>query len=245
MPNPLRKVSSWRFVAVFLASGAAFLLTCCVVLGLFHLCVPEQKIAFRVATPFVDLVFLVEFLWLLNKFMFKPAGTKFPQAFSLSTKDGGLKREVWIGVVGWLCMIATVVLCTVLVSLFARDIADQFHSPAAVEIARLMQLRNTPLTIRFAVFIEACITTVLVEECFCRGFIYNWLRARTDFWRAGAVSALVFAIAHGIGLSLMVYYPIGLVLAGVYERSGKLISPMITHSLWNCTCICGCLIMAK
>jgi hypothetical protein len=52
-------------------------------------------------------------------------------------------------------------------------------------------------------------------------------------WTAVAVSALVFALAHGELALLAPIFVLGCLLAVVYERSGSLYPGMVIHALFN------------
>lgn len=74
------------------------------------------------------------------------------------------------------------------------------------------------------------------EEIFFRGFFFAGLRSRLPFWAAGLISALLFGAVHlsdanliaGAQLTLL-----GLVLAGVYERTDSLWSNIAVHAFNN------------
>jgi CAAX protease family protein len=74
------------------------------------------------------------------------------------------------------------------------------------------------------------------EEIFFRGFFFAGLRSRLPFWIAAPISALLFGAVHlsdanviaGAQLALL-----GLVLAGVYERTNSLWSNIAVHAFNN------------
>jgi membrane protease YdiL (CAAX protease family) len=74
------------------------------------------------------------------------------------------------------------------------------------------------------------------EEIFFRGFFFSGLRGRLPFWAAGAISAMLFGAVHlgeanwVAGLQLTI---LGLVLAGVYERTNSLWSNIAVHMFNN------------
>lgn len=77
------------------------------------------------------------------------------------------------------------------------------------------------------------IVAPIVEETIFRGLLYGWLRARIGVMAGIGVSALVFAVAHGIVLLVPALAATGLVLATVYERSGSLWPAIIVHGTIN------------
>jgi len=93
---------------------------------------------------------------------------------------------------------------------------------------------RSPLT--FAVYLLLVgIVAPVVEETIFRGFVYAGLRRTMTVPAAALASALVFAAAHvavPVG-GLLAITLIGVVLAYLYERSGSLIAPMVTHAMYN------------
>ena len=74
-----------------------------------------------------------------------------------------------------------------------------------------------------------------VEEIFFRGILYTAFRGR-GWPRIGLwVTSVVFAMIHA---NLMTFLPLlffALVLTWQYERTGNLLAPVCTHSLFNTT----------
>lgn len=76
----------------------------------------------------------------------------------------------------------------------------------------------------------------ICEEIFFRGFFFAGLRSKLPFWAAGLISALLFGAVHLsdanliAGAQLML---LGLVLAGVYERTDSLWSNIAVHAFNN------------
>ena len=75
----------------------------------------------------------------------------------------------------------------------------------------------------------------LCEELFFRGALRNLLRARGEAF-AAAVSALVFAAAHGTQ-QFAVHALLGLLLYAVVWRTQTLAAGMIVHCMYNVTII--------
>lgn len=74
----------------------------------------------------------------------------------------------------------------------------------------------------------------LFEELAFRGLLFAVLRRRFVWWSAAAMSALLFAVAHGYGLIgfLSVLWS-GLVWAWAYERTGSLWPGILGHAVNN------------
>jgi membrane protease YdiL (CAAX protease family) len=79
----------------------------------------------------------------------------------------------------------------------------------------------------------AGILAPIVEEIVFRGLFYSWLRARWGVAVGVMLSALGFALAHGIPLLIPALATQGVIFALVYERSGSLWPPIIMHGVFN------------
>lgn len=73
----------------------------------------------------------------------------------------------------------------------------------------------------------------VIEEIVFRGLIYGWLRARFGLIVGLFVSALAFALAHGVPILIPALAVNGIILALAFERSGSLWPPIIIHGLFN------------
>lgn len=85
-----------------------------------------------------------------------------------------------------------------------------------------------PLLVRSAVVAPVC------EELFFRGYLLGAL-SRWSVPGAAAVSALVFALAHGSNAA--VYAVLGALLAALTLRTRSLFAPVIVHAVYNFTLI--------
>ncbi len=72
-----------------------------------------------------------------------------------------------------------------------------------------------------------------VEELAFRGLFYPWLRQRLGIPMGVALSALCFAVLHGIPQLIPALFVIGAVLAVITQRSGSLWPAIVTHGLFN------------
>jgi membrane protease YdiL (CAAX protease family) len=73
----------------------------------------------------------------------------------------------------------------------------------------------------------------VAEELFFRGYVYRRLRRLAGLPAALIVSSSAFAAIHGNISGFLVYMAIGLVFALAYERSGRLLAPIVAHMLLN------------
>ena len=77
------------------------------------------------------------------------------------------------------------------------------------------------------------IAAPLGEEIFFRGLLYNSLKHRMNVPAAIVLSGFLFALVHFNPLSVLVIFPMGMLLAYVYERTGSLWITIIMHALNN------------
>ncbi|HTI69798.1 MAG TPA: CPBP family intramembrane glutamic endopeptidase [Candidatus Limnocylindria bacterium] len=106
------------------------------------------------------------------------------------------------------------------------------HKIAVQDTIEILQ-RERVWFVRGAFFVFAVVIAPLVEECLFRGIFFSALRDRGYRKAAYLVSAVVFGAIH---MNLVAFLPLalfGLIQAWMYERSGSLLTPIITHSLFN------------
>lgn len=72
----------------------------------------------------------------------------------------------------------------------------------------------------------------LCEEFIFRGLIQGGLRRSLPAWQAITISAAIFAIVHPPA-SMLPVFVLGLCTGYVYQRSGSLLAPMLTHAGYN------------
>jgi len=72
----------------------------------------------------------------------------------------------------------------------------------------------------------------IAEETLFRGLIFAALAQRLPVPAAAAVSALLFAASHGLGVIFPIFV-LGLGLAYVYARTGTIWASMLTHATVN------------
>jgi hypothetical protein len=83
------------------------------------------------------------------------------------------------------------------------------------------------------VFVLLAVVVPVGEEVFFRGFVYGGLRARWGLTAAALASAVFFAAVHMQVVHALPIFILGLVLALLYERSGGLLTSIVTHSINN------------
>ncbi|MEW6437742.1 MAG: CPBP family intramembrane glutamic endopeptidase [Pseudomonadota bacterium] len=83
--------------------------------------------------------------------------------------------------------------------------------------------------------VMAAIMAPVAEETYFRGWIFTSLRQSWGRWPAIVVSALLFGLAHyeSTHLYALAVFPLGLVLAGLRERTGSAGTSMLFHAANN------------
>lgn len=86
-----------------------------------------------------------------------------------------------------------------------------------------------------AAILSACVLAPICEEILFRGILADRL-SRYGQGRAAVVSALLFGLFHGNLTQFFYAFGLGLLLAAVYFKTGRLIVPITLHTLFN---VCG------
>ncbi|AQQ52160.1 CPBP family intramembrane glutamic endopeptidase [Planococcus lenghuensis] len=73
----------------------------------------------------------------------------------------------------------------------------------------------------------------ILEELIFRRVIFGSLNQTMNFWLATAISALAFAAVHMEFVHLLLYFTTGLILAFLYQKTKRLLTPIIAHVLLN------------
>jgi uncharacterized protein len=85
-----------------------------------------------------------------------------------------------------------------------------------------------------ALLVGAVVVAPVFEEVAFRGLLYATLRRRLGVAGAAALSAGVFALAHGYGVSgFLIVFTSGLLWAWAYEWTGSLLPGIAAHALNN------------
>lgn len=97
---------------------------------------------------------------------------------------------------------------------------------------------NTQTLVSIAEMVPLAIVAVVLfgpvlEELVFRRVIFGSLNQTTNFFIATAVSALVFALVHMEFTHVLLYFTTGLVLAFLYQKTKRIITPIIAHILLN------------
>ncbi|MDB6030226.1 MAG: Abortive infection protein [Verrucomicrobiales bacterium] len=108
-----------------------------------------------------------------------------------------------------------------------------FHGPPVEQQVVTMVKANSDVFLRISLAIAAIVTAPFVEEAVFRGVLYPAIKQRGHRLLALFFTALLFA---GVHANLMTFIPLALfaiVLALLYDKTGALLTPMVTHSVFN------------
>ncbi|HLK55563.1 MAG TPA: CPBP family glutamic-type intramembrane protease [Chthonomonadaceae bacterium] len=86
---------------------------------------------------------------------------------------------------------------------------------------------------KLAFVLTGAVAAPIGEEVFFRGFLYNALKRRWGVPVGIIVSGLTFALIHFGPLAIIVIFPMGILLAYVYERTNSLWVTILMHMLNN------------
>jgi membrane protease YdiL (CAAX protease family) len=138
------------------------------------------------------------------------------------------KRIVWPAV-GMAVLIAAAYVF-ILVSVFVLIDIEQL-SPKEFESMNETAKHLFP---DIAGLLSGCIFCPILEEIGLRGiFLGGLLKSRCRPWLAILITALIFALLHGIGVHFVVSLIFGIILGWLYWRTGSIILCMIIHVVNN------------
>lgn len=94
-------------------------------------------------------------------------------------------------------------------------------------------LRDLPRPQLALVLLAGVAAAPAAEELFFRGYVFNAYLAEKGAITAYVASSLIFGLVHGHVALLVAIFPMGLVLAHLYRRSGTILAPIIAHTVNN------------
>ena len=148
----------------------------------------------------------------------------------------GLRHANWkriaIAIAGGLACIYVV---APIVGYFAGLLLEKIGEGTQPQVAVQMILdakKNNP-TLLVGLAIMACVVAPICEEILFRGYLYGLLKRYSCRFFAALISGLIFGLIHASLTSLAPLVVVGIFLAIIYEFSGSLWAPIITHSIFN------------
>lgn len=150
-------------------------------------------------------------------------------AAALGWTRRGLAKNVLQGVAGYALALPLMLVSGLLWSLTLKLLGREVGLQQAMQMAL-----ETPSALELGAFIAiAVVAAPVIEETLFRGVLYPALRWSTGPFAAMLLSGAVFAVVHGDLSSLMSILSLGTLLAYLYERTGSLVAPVVTHALNN------------
>ena len=127
------------------------------------------------------------------------------------------------------------------VCLFLWWVGTQFRGYQ--EHSMLMALRGAGAEWKVLVVLSAVILTPVVEEILFRGLLQSLLRNYfRGAWPAVLLASVFFAAMHGSTHWFPALFVLGVVLGYNYERTGRLLAPILIHALFNGVTIVNALV---
>jgi len=152
----------------------------------------------------------------------------------------------WALLSGASCMTLLVLLGSLL-QWFSRSPQMSIGDPeVAVDLTDLAPFQSGQMLDLFLQFTLVALAAPVVEEIYFRGVLFGWLRQRLAVGWAVLWSALIFALFHGKifahpdlwgvfdTVAIMIS---GMVMAGLYQRSGSLWPSVVMHGGYNATAL--------
>ena len=97
----------------------------------------------------------------------------------------------------------------------------------------LYWLRDLPPPQMLLVLLAGVVAAPVVEELFFRGYVFKAYLTEKGPVTAYVASSLIFGMVHGHVVLLLAIFPMGLVLAHLYRRSGTIVAPIVAHAVNN------------
>lgn len=108
-------------------------------------------------------------------------------------------------------------------------ILSQFGQQVQPNLDELISSTDLPLVL----LIAAAIVAPLGEELFFRGFLFLGLRQRLGWKSAMVITAILFALAHGMLTVLLPVFLLGIIFAMLTHLSGSILPAVFFHTLNN------------
>ncbi len=155
---------------------------------------------------------------------------------ALGFTRAGLGRQVGLGLIAGPACLAV----TMLVSLVLYGIALVFEVELPEAGHKLLPLiRDGDWGTRLPLLLGAVVLAPVLEELVYRGLLQTVLLGLVGpggRWLVLVVAAAVFSVVH-VGavhwMQLPVLFVLGLLLGGLYERTGSLVVPIVVHMVFN------------
>lgn len=110
------------------------------------------------------------------------------------------------------------------------------------ELIQIFAKADTPAKL-LVMSLVAIVIAPLTEELTFRAGFFRFLRGRVPRWLAFVLPSIVFASLHNNLAVLAPLFALGVIFSFAYERTGRVLVPMVAHALFNLNTILLILIM--
>ena len=144
---------------------------------------------------------------------------------SLENKTNYMNKKELFQVLKFLVSIfPAIILISIISKLILPEYAEQHQ---VVELKK-----NFDDEIKRSAYIIIIIAPILEETIF-RGFFYRALKLYFPWFISAIFSSLLFSLIHQNILAFSMLFTLSIFLTFIYEMHGKIIYPIITHSVFN------------
>jgi len=166
--------------------------------------------------------------WLVSSVFVAAISFRFGLRRGLGLSTRHWKFDVAAAIVGCL---ASLPICLALADLASYIVPKYLQRPHEMLTALDSLSGPWPFLIAFSVLVMA----PLSEEIFIRGLVQSLLRKYTNRpWPAIIFSSGLFAVLHyQQPQNIASLFALGVILGYIYERHGRLLAPILMHSLFN------------
>jgi membrane protease YdiL (CAAX protease family) len=184
---------------------------------------------------------LIAFQFLLEGVLVAIVILTLPALSKFSLRDLGFRAPTWSNL--GIALLGAFVM--VIVANGGASLIDYLaHSQHQQDIIAIFRgLHNSTTIAIFAAF--AILFAPFAEETFFRLLFFNLGLRYGGFWAGAILSGVLFGIAHGDIFAALPLALGGVVLCGVYYRTGNIFAPMLSHALFNAVSIVALLFIPK
>ncbi len=144
-----------------------------------------------------------------------------------------LGKSLLAGFVTYLAAIPSVMIVT----LGWQAILDYFHIPRPLQDSvALFGQTHDPIKIGI-LGVAAVLVAPIAEELVFRAGLFRYFRTRIPRWLAFLIPSALFGAAHTNLNAFVPLLVLALMLSLAYERSGRIVTPMLAHALFNLTSV--------
>jgi len=122
----------------------------------------------------------------------------------------------------------------IFLAFFAQSIAASIEYALGIEMGseNTQQIVGLIKTAPFIIIVTSIIGPIL-EEIVFRKILFGSLYKRLNFFFAGLISSIIFAIAHGEPEHLILYSAMGFTFAFLYVKTKRILVPIFAHVTMN------------